>query len=178
MNKITRFDDFKVVSNKQMKAVIAELNRLNVQYESAEDPTMDEDGFIELSEKTHLAVSRDGQVQCGIEDAQGEFIFGKKTTSVQEALDELDELRRSGAVTESNYQTGHQTEPTPDLLSRRIKKVDKAVELLESALSCLNAAPKLDDMDDIPKMIEGLRELIGDGESGIKSLLAIYRKKI
>jgi hypothetical protein len=182
MNKITTFDNFKIVSNKKMKAVISQLDEMGVHYESAEDPTMDEDGFIELTEKTHLSVSRSGHIKCGVELANGEFKFGKKTENIQEALDELMSLKLSENIDESDYTTDFtSTKPmkmNPTLLQKRSERCEEAVKLINNAIAQLKLIPKLDWMQDIPEIIEKLEDVLGNDESGLVNLSNIYKNKI
>lgn len=182
MDKITAFDNFKIVSNKKMKAVISQLEEMGVHYESAEDPTMDEDGFIELTEKTHLSVSRSGHIKCGVELPSGDFKFGKKTDDLKEALDELRKLKSTENINESDYTTDFEsTKPmkiSPDLLQKRSERVDGAIKQIDNAIAQLKLIPKLDWMQDIPEIIEKLEGVLGDDESGLINLSRIYKNKI
>ena len=158
-----------------MKELIKEFEEKGITVQSAEDPTWESDGYIELSDTTHLIVEKDGSHKAGLELNKDKTIFTKSTTDLSETLIALAQLKEKWEVEEADY-TVESVSPAPQspfLMKQRASKVGKAARLVRIALEELKHAPKLDEMSDIPDLIEQLEKIVGE-DTGLSNLAKLY----
>jgi len=188
LDKIKSFDDFESkiekVSNKYMRGILEVLASKGIHVGDIEEPDWGTDGMIELSENTTLTltvVDKHKKMYCTLELPGNKFFSTEHTDSIDEALTDLDKLKKTHNINEADYtEEFKQALPrlaTPFLKEQRSERVDKATRLVESAIEELKHIPKIDSMEDIPELIEKLQNILSDKhEHGLENLSKIYKK--
>lgn len=188
LDKIKSFDDFESkiekVSNKYMRGILEGLTSKGIHVGDIEEPDWGTDGMIELSENTTLTLTATGKhkkMYCTLELPGNKFFSTEHTDNIDEALSDLDKLKKTHNINEADYTEEFKQAPprtaTPYLKEQRSERVDKATRLVESAIEELKHIPKIDNMGDIPELIEKLQNILSDKhEHGLENLAKIYKE--